>query len=605
MFKNSMRNTFLAATTLAFISACSEPPESNPGQTASSPAAQNIATASVASIANNETSNAQTWPHGFMAAVANPYATNAAAEILAQGGHAVDAAIAAHTVLGLVEPESSGLGGGGFMVVYSNEEKRVRFYDGRETAPAGATADMFMENGEVLGFFDAKESGRAVGVPGAVALYKLAHDTHGRLPWADVFQPAIRLANEGFVVSEKMANFLPGIRQMSALDEYPGSAEYFYPGGEPLQAGDFLRNPEYAATLQRIAEEGPQAFYTGEIAEAIVASAQAEPNAGSLTLEDVAAYEAVERDAICGDWRVYQICSAAPPSSGAMQIMVANLYDGLVDDDADLMEKVRAFVDAQRLAYADRDHYFGDPDRVDVPLTELLDPRYLQHRAENPAAPSAEPQHGDPAAVLDTNVAQWSADTTLEPAGTTHYSIVDNEGNAVSVTMTVESVFGSARWAAGFVLNNQLTDFSRYYDPDAPEAANAVRPGARPRSSMSPTIMLDQDNELFMVTGSPGGNSIPAYTAKTILGIVDWGLSVQEAVDFPNIIARGEVVRVETGVAPGAEVAEHLQAAGYNVDERDGENSGLHVILVNEDGMIGAADPRREGTVLTTTPQDR
>ncbi len=231
MFKHSMRNTVLAATTLAFISACSEPPESNPGQAANSPAAQNTTTASVASIANNETSNAQTWPHGFMAAVANPYATNAAAEILAKGGHAVDAAIAAHTVLGLVEPESSGLGGGGFMVVYSNEEKQVRFYDGRETAPAGATADMFMENGEVLGFFDAKESGRAVGVPGAVALYKLAHDTHGRLPWADVFQPAIRLANEGFVVSEKMANFLPGIRQMSALDEYPGSAEYFYPGG--------------------------------------------------------------------------------------------------------------------------------------------------------------------------------------------------------------------------------------------------------------------------------------------------------------------------------------------------------------------------------------
>lgn len=605
MSKHLVRNTVLATVTIAFISACSESPDSNPAQSAIPQVQQQTTSVAAVAAAGPGDTSGTAWPHGFMAAVANPYATDAAAEILARGGHAVDAAIAAHTILGLVEPESSGLGGGGFMVVYSNAEKRVRFYDGRETAPAGARIDMFMEGGEMLSFFDAKESGHAVGVPGAVALYKLAHDKHGRLPWAELFQPAIRLANEGFVVSEKMANFLPGIRQMSALDEYPGSAEYFYPGGEPLKAGDFLRNPEYAATLQRIAEEGPEAFYSGEIAEAIVASAQAEPNGGSLTLDDVAAYEAVERDAICGDWRVYQICSAAPPSSGAMQIMVANMYDSLVDTDADLMDKVTAFVDAQRLAYADRDYYFGDPDRVDVPLTELLDPRYLQYRAENPTAPAAEPQHGDPAAVLGGSVAHWSVDTTLEPAGTTHYSIVDSEGNAVSVTMTVESVFGSARWAAGFVLNNQLTDFSRYYDPDAPESANAVRPGARPRSSMSPTIMLDRNNELFMVTGSPGGNSIPAYTAKTILGIVDWGLSVQEAVDFPNIIARGEVVRVETGVAPGADVAAHLEAAGYNVEEREGENSGLHVILVQDDGMIGAADPRREGTVLTTTPQDR
>lgn len=605
MSKHLVRNTVLATVTIAFISACSESPDSNPAQSATHQVQQQATPVAAVAAAGPGDRSGTVWPHGFMAAVANPYATDAAAEILARGGHAVDAAIAAHTILGLVEPESSGLGGGGFMVVYSNAEKRVRFYDGRETAPAGARIDMFMKGGEMLGFFDAKESGHAVGVPGAVALYKLAHDKHGRLPWAEVFQPAIRLANEGFVVSEKMANFLPGIRQMSALDEYPGSAEYFYPGGEPLKAGDFLRNPEYAATLQRIAEEGPEAFYSGEIAEAIVASAQAEPNGGSLTLDDVAAYEAVERDAICGDWRIYQICSAAPPSSGAMQIMVANMYDSLVDTDADLMDKVTAFVDAQRLAYADRDYYFGDPDRVDVPLTELLDPRYLQYRAENPTAPAAEPQHGDPAAVLGGSVAHWSVDTTLEPAGTTHYSIVDSEGNAVSVTMTVESVFGSARWAAGFVLNNQLTDFSRYYDPDAPESANAVRPGARPRSSMSPTIMLDRNNELFMVTGSPGGNSIPAYTAKAILGIVDWGLSVQEAVDFPNIIARGEAVRVETGVAPGADVAAHLEAAGYNVEEREGENSGLHVILVQDDGMIGAADPRREGTVLTTTPQDR
>lgn len=544
------------------------------------------------------------WDLGFMAAVANPYATEAAAEMLAQGGHAVDAAIAAHAVLGLVEPESSGLGGGGFMVVFENDSNEVKFLDGREAAPSGASADMFMRDGQVMGFLDAWQSGKAVGVPGAVALYKLAHDKYGALPWATVFEPAIRLATEGFLVTEKMAGYLPQLAQISRLDENPGSAEYFYPGGEPLQAGQLLRNPEYAATLRRIADEGPQAFYSGEIAEAIASAAQAGPDGGSLTVEDIASYEAVERDAICGPWRDLTICSATPPSSGAMQIMVANLYDGLIPDNASQEQQVQAFVDAQRLAYADRDYYFGDPDRVDVPLDQLLDPRYLEYRASNPVAPGANPEHGDPSAVLgEDNAAIFSPDTTQEPAGTTHFSIVDAEGNAVSVTMTVESPFGTSRWAAGFLLNNEMTDFSREYDPDAPEPANMVRPGARPRSSMSPTIILDASGELYMVTGSPGGNSIPAYTAKTVLGIVDWGLSVQEAVDFPNIIARGETVRVETGREPGQQLADQLREAGYNVQESEGENSGLHVIRVHADHLEGAADPRREGTVMTTDPR--
>ena len=592
----------LALAFFSLLAACSEP-QSSPGNAGST--IQGLEnSADIAGVVGDASLEPE-WPFGYMASVANPYATEAAAEILAQGGHAVDAAIAAHTVLGLVEPESSGLGGGGFMVVYQQADKQVKFYDGRETAPAGATVDMFMRDGSVLGFFEAKESGHAVGVPGAVALYKLAHDAHGKLPWAAVFQPAIRLANEGFVVTAKMANFLSAFQEMSMLNEFPGSAEYFYPGGEPLEAGDFLRNPEYAATLTRVAEEGPQAFYTGEIAEAIVAATRAEPNPGALTLEDVAGYQAVVRDAVCGDWRDLQVCSATPPSSGAMQIMIPNLYDELVPDDASLMEKVQAFVDAQRLAYADRDYYFGDPDRVDVPLDGLLHPAYLNDRAANPTPPAGMPAHGDPGLVLGGgSAAVWMDDSTAEPAGTTHYSIVDSEGNAVSVTMTVESFFGSARWAAGFLLNNQLTDFARAYDPDAPEAANAVRPGARPRSSMSPTIVLDSDDELYMVTGSPGGNSIPAYTAKTILGIVDWDLSVAEAISFPNIIARGQTVRVETGMQPGLEVAGFLEQAGYNVEQSQGENSGLHVILVHEDGLEGGADPRREGTVLASSPQD-
>jgi gamma-glutamyltranspeptidase/glutathione hydrolase len=415
-----------------------------------------------------------------------------------------------------------------------------------------------------------------------------------------LFEPAIELASEGFEVTAKMAGYLPQMAQITRLDDNPGAREYFYPNGQPLQAGTIKTNPEYAETLRRVAQEGPSAFYQGEIAEAMAAAVQAEPEAGSMTVEDIAAYEAVERPAICGLWRRLNICSATPPSSGAMQIMVANLYDQLLPEGASQDDKVKAFVDAQRLAYADRDYYFGDPDRVDVPLSELLDRRYLESRAANPAAPGDTPVHGDPGMVLSNSTAAvWGSDSTIEAAGTTHFSIVDSEGNAVSATMTVESPFGSARWAAGFLMNNEMTDFSREYQAGMPEPANMVRPGARPRSSMSPTIILDENQDLYMVTGSPGGNSIPAYTAKTVVGIVDWDLSVQEAIDFPNIIARGETVRVEINREPGQNLADMLSEAGYNVSESDGENSGLHIILVTEDGMIGAADPRREGTVAS------
>ncbi|MDA0955795.1 MAG: gamma-glutamyltransferase, partial [Proteobacteria bacterium] len=404
----------------------------------------------------------------------------------------------------------------------------------------------------------------------------------------------------GFTVTGKMAATLARLAPIARIDENPGAADYFFPGGEPLAAGATVRNPAYAQTLRRVASEGPKAFYKGEIAEAIVASAQAAPLGGSLSLEDLATYAAVEREVVCGPWRTLSICTASPPSSGAMQIMIAKQYDHLVPAEGTLAERVQAFVEAQRLAYADRDYYFGDPDRVSVPLEGLLDPAYLEHRATERPAPSEAPTHGDPAAVLGgPSLATFARDTTHELAGTTHFSIVDGEGNAVSSTMTVEGPFGSSRWAAGFVLNNEMTDFARTYAPEGPEPANAVRPGARPRSSMSPTMLFDAEGQLLMVTGSPGGNSIPAYTAKTILGVQDWGLSVEEAVSFPNITARGAAVRVETGVAPGAELAASLRAAGFDVQEREGENSGLHVIVVTEAGLAGAADPRREGNVMS------
>lgn len=538
-----------------------------------------------------------------MAAVANPFATEAAAEMLSRGGHAVDAAIAAHAVLGLLEPESSGLGGGGFMLVFQRSEQAVRFFDGREAAPSGARADMFMDGNRPQGYMDSNQSGHAVGVPGTVALYKSMHDAYGKLPWAELFEPAIRLAAQGFEVPSKMARSLPAMARRSRLNENEGAADYFFPNGEPLQAGQVIRNLEYAATLRRIANEGPAAFYTGEIAQAIVDATQAGNDGGTLSMEDMTNYQVIERPALCGAWRELSICTATPPSSGPIQIMITNLYDRLLPQLPTRTQQVKAFVDAQRLAYADRDYYFGDPDHVDVPVAQLLDSRYLDYRANNPTPPNAIPVHGDPARILGNgSAAIFAEDSTAEPAGTTHMSIVDNEGNAISGTMTVESAFGSKRWAAGFLLNNEMTDFARLYDPDEPEPANMVRPGARPRSSMSPTIVLNADNEVFMVTGSPGGNSILAYTAKTLLAIVDWQMTVQEAVNFPNIIARGQTVRVEVGMEPGPAMSRALTEYGYQVQESQGENSGLHVILLGEDGLEGAADPRRLGTVMSTAP---
>jgi gamma-glutamyltranspeptidase/glutathione hydrolase len=545
-----------------------------------------------------ESSSAPAWSQGAMATAANPHAVDAAMAMLKQGGHAVDAAIAAHAVLGLVEPQSSGLGGGGFMLV-SEHGADLTFYDGREMAPAGATVDMFMKDGEVMNFYEGWQSGIAVGVPGTVALYKRAHDEHGMLDWATLFAPAIKLASEGFIVSPRLANYLPRMQKVSNLDKNPATAAYFYPNGVALKAGELLINTAYAETLTRIANEGPKAFYTGEIAANIVAAAQAEPNGGTLTTADLAAYKVINRPVICGDFRQSSICTTAPPSSGGAQIMIAAMYDHMVTAESSQADKLAAFVDAQRLAYADRDHYFGDPDEVDIPLDDLLNPIYLKHRASERFAPAALPTPGDPASVLGGSplATRWGTDTTQEAAGTTHLSIIDSQGNAVSMTATVEAPFGSSRWANGFLLNNEMTDFAREVAAGGERPANAITPGRRPRSSMSPTMVFDKEGELMMVTGSPGGNSIPAYVAKSILGVLDWQMDAQTVADFPNIIARGQKVRVEVADPAGKEIAKDLTLRGYDVLEREGENSGLHIIVVHPDRLDGAADSRREGIV--------
>lgn len=540
------------------------------------------------------------WTKGAMVAAADPRAVDAGLEVLRNGGHAVDAAIAVHAVLGLVEPQSSGLGGGAFMVVYDRASGTRTVFDGREKAPSAIGPDLFQKDGETLGFLDAWQSGRSVGVPGQVALYKSAHEAFGQAEWESLFEPAASLAENGFEVSPRLAGLLGNERLRAAirLDKNPGAADYFYPNGIPLAAGDIRDNPDYAATLRAIATNGPSAFYTGAIAEAIVASAQAEPNGGALTLQDLGNYQVKERPVLCGKFRAYDICSAPPPSSGGVtQAMIMGLYDRLLPADATPDQSLLAFVEAQRLAYADRDHYVADADFVQVPAEDLVNPRYLDARALEGGPTGATPTPGDPGVVLGRSpmIDMWGRDTTEDAPGTTHISIIDQFGNAVSMTATVEAAFGSSRWAAGFLLNNEMTDFAREPETNGKPVANAPAANKRPRSSMSPTLVFDGNDDLYMVTGSPGGNAIIAYVSKTLVAVLDRGATAQEAAALPNIIARGPGVNVEVGVEGGQASADTLKAEGYNVFESEGENSGLHVIVVREDGLEGGADPRREG----------
>lgn len=545
------------------------------------------------------------WTKGAMVAAADPRAVEAGLEVLRNGGHAVDAAIAVHSVLGLVEPQSSGIGGGAFMVVYDRATNQTSVFDGRELSPFSTTAQHFQKNGETMGFIEAWQSGKSVGVPGQIALYKAAHDAYGASDWDSLFTTAISLADEGFEVSPRLAELLgsPRLRQFVRLDDDPIPAAYFFPDGEPLQVGFKRTNPEYAATLRDIAANGPDAFYKGPRAERIVAAIAEHPVLpGDMTLQDLEEYEVVRRPALCGTQTIgVKICSAPPPSSGGItQNMIMGLYAEMIPEDADADTRLKTFVDAQRLAYADRDHYVADADKVTVPSDDLINLDYLAVRAGERFAPDATPTPGDPGLALGRGPMRgmWGQDPTEDAPGTTHISIVDLDGNAVSMTATVEAAFGSSIMVDGFMLNNELTDFAR--DPSAGGLPVANAPGSkkRPRSSMSPTIVFDEAGDLLMVTGSPGGNSIIAYVSKTLIGSLHWGLSAQEAVDLPNIIGRGKTVGVEVDVEAGPEAAEMLRQAGYDVQEREGENSGLHVIIVREDGLEGAADKRREGVAV-------
>lgn len=541
-----------------------------------------------------------------MVVTANPLASKAGAEILAAGGSAVDAAIAIEAVLSLVEPQSSGLGGGGFLVHFNNSTNTLNVYDGRETAPASATANRFLLKGEKMGYLDAKHSGLSTGVPGMVSMLQLAHADHGRLPWGPQFEPAKKLATEGFAISPRLHGMIQRFGKYLPAEPAAGpTAAYHYlhdDNGLPLPAGHILKNQDYAATLDIIAK-APADFYRGALAKKIVAAVNQAPRAGGMRVADLENFSAQRRAALCLPYKSMQLCGPPPPSSWLAVAMTMGILEktrGFSPGGASDPENWALFGEAQRLAYADRDHFVADSASVMVPVAGLLHPNYLARRASEISRTAAKPtiSHGDPWAFSNDMPLEAGLDETNDVAGTTHFVVVDKHGNVVSLTASVESIFGSARMAGGMFLNNQLTDFSFIaQDQDGKPIANAVAAGKRPRSSMSPTIVLDKNNEFKMATGSPGGNSIIAYTAKTLVGTLEWGLTAQQAVDLPNLVARGDIVRIEQERADQG-LIDGLRAYGFQVKESAGENSGLSVVYRNELGELeGGVDPRREGVI--------
>ena len=535
---------------------------------------------------------------GPFVSAANPMAAEAGMEVLRRGGSAVDAAVAVQAVLGLVEPQSSGLGGGGFLVFYDAEDRAVTVYDGRETAPASATPELFYEDGEPLGTRDAILSGRSTGTPGVVAMLAMAQAEHGRLPWSSLFRQAERLARDGFVVPPRLGAFINAPEGRAPQAHTTWANAYFdRPDGSRAQVGETMTNPAYAETLRRLAAEGPDYFYRGDLAREIVAAVQAEERPGGLSLEDLAAYRPIRREALCRPYRIYVVCVPPPPSSGVALLQLLAMAEQTPDIDrgASSPEAWVAFGRLQRLMYADRDLYVGDADHVAVPVAGLLDPGYVAGRAALAPGVMGPVEAGTPPGAP----AERAPDSTHEPAGTSHFVIVDQWGDAVSMTTTVESLFGSGRMAGGFFLNNQMTDFAfEPVDDQGRPAANAVSPGKRPRSSMAPVIILDRNERLIGALGSPGGNSILAYNAKALIGALDWGLSMQAAFDLPNLVVRGASVGADTGqFSPDIQAA--LAAAGAPLRPNATETSGLHGAIWRNGRWDSGADRRRDGVSLS------
>ncbi|MGQ0675241.1 MAG: gamma-glutamyltransferase [Rhodospirillales bacterium] len=530
-----------------------------------------------------------------MVAAANPLAAEAGLAVLRQGGGAIDAAIAAQMVLNLVEPQSSGIGGGAFIVHYDAKARIATTYDGRETAPAAAKPERFLgPDGKPLPFRQAVSGGLSVGVPGVLRALELAHKAHGKLDWAELFQPAIQLSRQGFPVSPRLSALLA---EEKALRGDAAARAYFYaPDGAPWPPGHVLKNPALARTLELVARGGPDAFYRGEIARAVAAAVTgAAGNPGDLTEADLAAYRAVERAPVCGPYRAWLVCGMGPPSSGGLAVL--QILGMLQRFELKAMkpmsaEAVHLIAEAMRLAYADRGRYMADSDFVKVPVKGLIDPAYLARRA-GLIAPARAMDKAEPGDPPGREARFWGDDDSREVPATSHLVAVDAWGNAVSMTTTIEDAFGARLMVEGFLLNNELTDFSFRPDDDGKPVANRVEPGKRPRSSMAPTLVFDRGGRLVMAVGSPGGSAIINYVAKTLIGVLDWGLDIQLAIELPNFGNRGGTTELEKGTAVEA-LRPALEAMGHKISVIPFV-SGLHAIAPTPAGLSGGADPRREG----------
>lgn len=548
--------------------------------------------------------NQNATAHHFMAVTANAHATDAAVALLKRGGSAIDAMIAAQLVLGLVEPQASGIGGGAFLLYWDQQARQLHYIDGRETAPARVDENYFLQdNGEPLPFLDAVIGGHAVGTPGVVKLLATAHQRYGKLPWADLFQPAIALAENGFAISPRLYTLL---RETPRLSESPALRDYFFlPDGNPKPVGTVLKNSAYANTLKIIARDGESAFYRGAIAKDIVDAVQNHPNRqGTLALDDLAAYKAIERAPLCMTYpahnnHTYNICGAAPPSSGATTILaIIGMLQRFPASERQpgSLAFAHVFSEASRLAFADRDTYLGDPDFIAVPALDLIAPDYLGTRAKliDPKRAATTVEAGQPVLPKAKAAQNYLTAASPELVSTSHLSIVDRFGNALSMTTSVESAFGSRILVNGFVLNNQLTDFSfTPRDTNGKAIANRIEPHKRPRSSMSPIIVL-RDNKPFLLLGSPGGARIIDYVAKTLIYCLNNRLSLRDSIASPHIIAMNRDVELERN--SNEALQSELEALGHNVKITP-QSSGLNGIQIEGETLTGSSDPRREGAV--------